>query len=261
MELNQKKQAILSELVNLSRNLGAEKDFVILGEGNTSARCDDETFFVKASGSRLGGINERGFVEVGFAAVLELLDKAQASDEEIAACLKASKVDQSHPAPPSVETLFHALLLSQPGVNFIGHIHPVTLNGLLCSVRSREIFSGRLLPEEIVVLGPEPGYVVYRDPGLPLAREIKKVIADYQAKWQTTPKCLLMENHGLVALGATPQEVEGICAMGEKGARIMLGAILAGGPRYLTAEQAERIHVRPDEEARRKRLREEKPGR
>ena len=62
MELNQKKQSILSELVVMSRNLGGEKNFVILGDGITSARCDEVPFFDKARGVRLGGTTGAGSV-------------------------------------------------------------------------------------------------------------------------------------------------------------------------------------------------------
>ena len=43
----------------MSRILGdPARDLVILGEGNTSARADGNTFFVKASGKELGTADE-----------------------------------------------------------------------------------------------------------------------------------------------------------------------------------------------------------
>ena len=75
---------ILSELVALSRHLGEEsRDLAIIGEGNTSARADDATFWVKASGTNLGAIDEKGFVRMRFEAMLDLLDRAQ-TDEDVA---------------------------------------------------------------------------------------------------------------------------------------------------------------------------------
>jgi hypothetical protein len=52
----------------------------------------------------------------------------------------------------------------------------------------------------------------------------------------------LIENHGLAALGATPKEVEAVCIMWEKTARILLGTLAGGGPRYLTAKQLKQLH-------------------
>ena len=49
---------ILQVLIALSRELGAEhRGLAILGEGNVSAKLNDDTFFVKASGSSLGTLD------------------------------------------------------------------------------------------------------------------------------------------------------------------------------------------------------------
>ena len=43
---------ILTELIALSRHLGdPAMDYAILGEGNSSAGVDEDSFFVKASGA------------------------------------------------------------------------------------------------------------------------------------------------------------------------------------------------------------------
>jgi rhamnose utilization protein RhaD (predicted bifunctional aldolase and dehydrogenase) len=48
--------ATLLALVEMSNEIGRpERDFVILGEGNTSAAAGDGTFWVKASGTELRG--------------------------------------------------------------------------------------------------------------------------------------------------------------------------------------------------------------
>ncbi len=55
--------AILTQLVSMSRNLGDPiNDYVILGEGNTSAQVDGDSFWVKASGTELRTIESEGFV-------------------------------------------------------------------------------------------------------------------------------------------------------------------------------------------------------
>jgi len=61
-----------------------------------------------------------------------------------------------------------------------------------------------------------------------------------------------MQNHGLITLGRTAQQVENITAMAVKAARVLIGAYALGGPRFLTAENVDRIHTRPDEAYRRK---------
>ena len=65
---------------------------------------------------------------------------------------------------------------------------------------------------------------------------------------------IVMQNHGMVALGRTAEEVENITAMMVKTARVLLGAYAVGGPRFLTSDNVDRIHTRPDEAYRRKLL-------
>ena len=45
---------VLPQLIEMTRYLAnPAKGFAILGEGNTSARIDDDTFYVKASGTSM----------------------------------------------------------------------------------------------------------------------------------------------------------------------------------------------------------------
>lgn len=47
------------QLITLSRSLGEpSRDLAILGEGNTSAKLDDDLFLVKASGYNLASLDE-----------------------------------------------------------------------------------------------------------------------------------------------------------------------------------------------------------
>lgn len=66
------------------------------------------------------------------------------------------------------------------------------------------------------------------------------------------PKIILMENHGVIALGSSPQDVLNATQMLVKTCHIAAGTRSAGGPRFLTPAQVERIDKRPDELARRK---------
>jgi len=244
---------ILTQLVTMSNNLGDPAlDYVILGEGNTSARADADTFWAKASGAELRTIKATGFVRVRFDRVLALLDEGDLNDDAIKEGLEAAKVDPTVTARPSVETVLHALALKLEGVNFVGHTHPTAVNALLCSQKVEEAIAGRLFPDEIVYCGPAPVYIPYTDPGLPLARVMRQDLADYQAEHGQPPKVILMQNHGLIALGKTALEVENITAMYTKAARVLLGTYALGGPHFLSPAAVARIHTRPDEQYRRK---------
>ena len=240
---------ILQELVELSHWLGAEhRQLAILGEGNTSALAEDaQSFYVKASGTRLMDIGEDGFVHVHLQKTLLALEHAEETNEATRAALEAGRVDPNEKKMPSVETFLHAYLLSLPGIRFVGHTHPVAVNALLCSKRVEELIAGRLFPDEIVVCGIAPLWVPYTDPGLPLARELRRRVEGYVRRYGVLPKVILMQNHGLITPAETSQKVIAATAMYVKTATILLGTMAAGGPNFLAPHHVERIYTRPDE--------------
>jgi rhamnose utilization protein RhaD (predicted bifunctional aldolase and dehydrogenase) len=244
---------ILEELITMSQHLGDPAlDYAILGEGNTSARIDADTFWVKASGAEMRTIGPGGFVQVRFGPVLSLLDEDGLGDDEVKAGLEAARVDARATARPSVETVLHALALQVAGVHFVGHTHPTAVNAILCSKRAEEAIGGRLFPDEIVYCGPAPVFIPYTDPGIPLARVVRAAIDRYLDEYGQAPKVLLMQNHGLIALGKTASEVENVTAMYVKTARVILGAYALGGLHFLSPSAVDRIHTRPDELYRRR---------
>ena len=247
------KNEVLKQLIEMSHWLGEEhRGLVILGEGNTSARIDDDTLYVKASGTQLGTIEAEGLVEVNAPKVLAMLDGPELSDDEIKTNLRAAMVDPGGKLLPSIETVFHAYLLSIPGVNFVGHTHPISVNRILCSKGWYDCTQGRLFPDEIVCCGIAPAHVEYTDPGVALARRIKEVVTDYIREHGERPKAILMQNHGLIALGSTEKEVRSVTAMWDKTAKVLAGTFQFGGPNYMSEAQVERIHSRPDEAQRKK---------
>lgn len=244
----------LNRLVEMSRELGApENDCIILGEGNTSAGADDESFYVKASGTSLAGIEAEDFVRVSREKARDLLNAESLTDEEVAEGLEAATID-SDDLRPSVETSLHALLLDLPGIEFIGHTHPTPVNALLCSQRPEQALRGRLFPDEVVCCGPESAYVRYTDPGLPLAKAVGEAVEEFIDRWNEPPRIIMMQNHGMIAMGETPPQVLAATAMAVKAARIRLGAGAWGGIRPLIECELERIYTRPDEHYRQQRL-------
>ena len=243
-------------LLAMSRELGEEsRHLAILGEGNTSARlgAEGETFLVKASGSSLGTLAEADVVECRFAPLLAMLARPDLTDEQVEAELLAARVDPAA-KKPSVEALFHADLLSLPGVRFVGHVHSVAVNQVLCTAHGRTFATRRLFPDEIVCCGAASVFVPYTDPGLVLARVIHAEVAAYRAQHGTNPRVILLENHGLIALGASVNAVKAALYMADKAARVFVGAAALGGPVFLTPEQVDRIANRLDEHHRQRAL-------
>ncbi len=244
-------------LVEMSKELGRpEHDWVILGEGNTSAVLDDETFLVKASGSELRAASPTSFVAVRFAHVLSLLEAGTAGDDEVRRRLAAARSDPQATQTPSIETLLHAVCLRAPGVRFVAHTHPTAVNAITCSLTFESILAGRIFPDEIVVCGIASLLVPYADPGVPLARVVAQGIDRHAAKHGEPPRTIWMQSHGLVTLGATARQALDLTAMSSKVARVLHGTMAFGGPRHLSEAQADRIHRRPDELHRQRVLRE-----
>lgn len=249
---NENTFAILDSLVSMSRRLGEpERDLVILGDGNTSARIDADTFWVKASGAMLHGIGRDGFTQMHFAPILDVLENPPADDGDMKRLLANARVDPQG-RHPSIETVFHALALTICQAKFVAHTHPVSLNSILCSRGAREALAGHLFSESALYLGPEPVIIDYADPGLPVARSLLAKIQAYMDHWGVPPRVFYLLNHGMVALGQSAQEVENITAMAVKSARILLGTYAVGGPNFITTADVNRIITRPDEEFRRK---------
>jgi len=245
---------ITAALITLSRDLGAEhRQLAILGEGNTSARIDGATFVVKASGSSLGTLTEADVVECRFDPLLAMLERDDLTDQGIEDELLASRVDPSA-KKSSIEALLHAFLLSLPGVEFVGHTHPVSVNQILCSPRARDFAEHRLFPDEVVCCGPASVFVPYTDPGLPLARIIRGETLKFIDRFKAPPRVILLENHGIITLGASPGAVKAAMFMADKAARIFPGATSLAGPQFLSAATVDRIANRIDEHYRQRAL-------
>jgi len=243
----------LKQLHSMTRSLGqAQMNYVIIGEGNTSCRIDEDSFYIKASGQQMRNIEQAGFVAVRFGPVLAMLDNPPAKLSEQKAITNAARVDQSVSVVPSVEVSFHALLLHECAVQWIGHTHPIAVNHLLCSNRAEVFAKHRVFPDEVVLCGPESVYVPYVDPGLPLAIVMRDKVREYMNKYDEAPKVILLKNHGLIALGQTPTEILNITAMAVKAAKILSGAYAVGQPEFMSEADVMHIYKRPDEIYRRK---------
>ncbi len=243
-------KTLRDDLITLSRNLGEDaRQFAILGEGNTSADCGDGTFWVKASGSSLGTLDETDVSRVRFEPIVNLLQREKMDEQEVEDALVAALADSNH-KKPSVETFLHALCL-RSGASWVGHTHTVSVNQILCSNLGAEPFERHIFPDAVVVCGLHVATIPYVDPGFALAKAVQRELERYASKYGYPPKLLLMENHGLVALGQSPKEVTNIHLMADKWAKTLQGTYALGGPKFLPDEDAARIDGRLDEHYRR----------
>jgi len=247
--------SLVDDFVAMSHAAGApELDAVILGEGNTSVLADHDTFYVKASGCNLLTLGVEHAVHLRRAPLMALLEKEAVSEQELQETYKLSKVDETVKARPSVEAIFHALLLGYPNVKAVVHTHATAVNAMTCSKGWPAVLAGRLCPDEAVVLGPDSVFVEYVDPGVVLAKCIRTGVDAYIATWGQSPKVIYMQNHGVIALGANPAEALNVTQMAIKAARLRLGALQAGGINPLSKDIVSHLLGRPDEKYRQQML-------
>lgn len=243
----------VAELVTLAHHLGEDwREYVIVGEGNVSARVDNETFVVKASGANMRTMDASGLVHLRWQPLLDLLNGTP-TDANVAHALQEAKIDSSVSARPSMETFLHVVALIEGGARFVGHTHPIAANAILCS-QNAESLMRHIYPDAITVCGPTPVFVPYHDPGVPLARAVRGALRKNIDANGEFPLVIYLQNHGIFALGQTAKQVENITAMVVKNADVMARTFALGGPRYLSEHDVARIHTRPDEDVRRKKF-------
>lgn len=245
---------ILDKLIRLSHEIGREeRRLAILGEGNTSAALGDGTFFVKASGSSLATLGPADLTRVRLDAAVAALDDPALDDSGVRAVLEAAQVDPAAKLP-SVETFMHAICLAEGGAKWVGHSHTDSVLSILATPHGAKPFLKHIFPDAIVVCGRHLAVVPYIDPGLELARAVRRSLASHMQAHGSAPKVILLENHGPVALGGSDKEVFNILLMLDKWARILVNTLAMGGPRFLPESVSDRIENRPDEHYRRARI-------
>ena len=250
--LQQDSVFVHTRLVELSQEFG-RASWTILGEGNVSGRIDQNIFAVKSSGSSLATLTQIELTHCYFDRLLPVLDRENVSESEIEDLLRGSRVLPAA-LKPSVETFFHAYLLTLPGVNYVGHTHPVPVNQILCSGLGTSFAEERRFPDEVVCCGPMSLLIPYEDPGLALAKRIRRDVQSFERKQGKTPKVILLENHGVITIGQSVDAVRVAMSMTVKAAEIFVGAHALGGNVPMPQREIDRIENRLDEEYRRKML-------
>ena len=186
----------LEIITKLSNKYGSDPACVIAGGGNTSFK-DEKFLYVKPSGVALGTMTSADFVKLDRSVLRQVFTKSFSSDAaareaEVKDFISSSIVPASSCARPSVEAPLHELM----PFAYIVHLHPVAVNGLMCSLQAREM-CGKLFPEALFIPYTDPGYVL----AVTVAEELKK----YKAEKGKDASLIFLQNHGVFA-GADSEE-------------------------------------------------------
>lgn len=231
----------LAALLELAHEIGREgRTLALLGEGSVSARVGPGQFLVSSAGSRLGGLSASEVAVCDQKKLLALMDKKLAPDTAVEQGLLDARTD-AQAARPCLEAVIHAWLMTLEGVQFIGHCHPVTASQILCSPRARDFAERRMFADEVLACGAASVYVPYADPGLLLAREVRDRTTGFIKDHGFVPRLVVLQNHGIMALGATMRGVVECLLTADKAATIFVGAAAMGGPNFLLPQHVDRI--------------------
>ncbi len=187
-------------LVKISRFYGSDPDFILAGGGNTSVKTDDR-LFVKGSGSPLATIQPGGFVEMDRKALQGVLERDLATDvdqreEQFKQAIMAARLRPELGQRPSVEAVLHHVMPKK----FVVHSHATLANMITCCT------NGEALAKEL--FGDQVLWVPFVDPGYMLAKTLHTAFQEYVKRTRRDcPTAVLMENHGLIIAGDTPDEI------------------------------------------------------
>ena len=211
----------LGGLVYRSNLFGRDRAVVNIYGGNTSSKLPmvdhlgrtATVLAVKASGSDVATIKERGFALLRMDDIEPLFEREAMSDEEMVAYLERTLFEPGRPRQ-SIETLLHAFV-PHPVVD---HTHPDAIISLACApdaeATARKVFGDRM------------AYVPYIRPGFTLSKWIGQKVRE-----NPNVELVVMGKHGLVTWGrdsktsyehtiAIIQEAEDYIAGQKRGKRV-----------------------------------------
>ncbi len=181
----------LDGLVYRSNLLGRDRAVVNIYGGNTSAKLmmtdhvgrQVQVLAVKASGSDIFDIKEKGFALLKMDEVMPTFQREKMTDEEMVEYLNRTVFEQGRPRQ-SIETLLHAFV----PFKHVDHTHPDAVISVACAPDGEKAARD--------VYGKRMAWVPYIKPGFTLSKWIGQQVIDNPGI-----ECVVMGKHGLVTWG------------------------------------------------------------
>jgi NAD(P)-dependent dehydrogenase (short-subunit alcohol dehydrogenase family)/rhamnose utilization protein RhaD (predicted bifunctional aldolase and dehydrogenase) len=190
----------LIDLAAVSREYGADLDYVFLGGGNTSFKTA-ETLYIKPSGVALADIEPAQFVSLDRKALHRIFSEPLPADvwqrEAAVKALMAAAVRPPGGGRASVEAPVHHII----DYAFVVHLHPSLVNGMTCAVDGEKVCV-RLFPEAI--------WLDYCNPGATLSQVVQAQLKEATAKRGSVPQVMFLQNHGVFVAADSLAEVKAL---------------------------------------------------
>lgn len=192
----------ISELIEISKDYGKNREYVIAGGGNTSFK-DEKTIWIKASGYSLAELDENGLVALDRKKLHVIAEKNYPDDpvlreDQVRIDLMNSISEPGQNKRPSVEASLHEIIRYR----YVVHLHPAVINGMLCSRLAKSLTSE--------LFGEKALFVPYTDPGYTLFKSLEEEIFKYREKHLHDPRIIFLENHGSFVSADTTGEIREI---------------------------------------------------
>ncbi len=190
----------LTDLATLSREFGADLDYIFLGGGNTSFKTD-KTLFIKPSGVTLAEIQAEQFLAVDRAALRRVFSESLPDDlwgrEAAVKDLMLSAVRPYGAGRPSVEAPLHEII----DYRYVFHLHPAFVNGMTCA-RDGEDACRRLFPDAL--------WIEFVKPGFTLSTVARERLTAAAARSGRQPNVTFLENHGVFVGADSAAEIKAL---------------------------------------------------
>jgi rhamnose utilization protein RhaD (predicted bifunctional aldolase and dehydrogenase) len=192
---------ILKTITHLSHEYGTV-EYVRGGGGNTSCK-DDQTLWVKPSGTTLAALTPEAFVAIDRNKLSKLYDVQPPADssgrEALVKRMMEESVNPQTPGRASVEAPLHDSLQAC----YVVHTHPAVVNGMTCAK------DGRAACKELFPLAL---WLDYIDPGYTLCMQVRKEIQNYTQTNGKEPQVIFLKNHGVFVAADTPEDIRALYA-------------------------------------------------
>lgn len=187
---------LLDEIVELSHEFGSP-EYLKGGGGNTSAK-DDDTLWIKPSGTRLADVRPESFVAMSRAKLAELYKLTSPAEayarEALVKDLMMTAVRPESSGRPSVEAPLHNSL----SATYVVHTHPPLINGMTCANDGAEVCR---------TLFPNALWIDYTAPGYTLSMCVREEIRTHAVRHGSEPDTIFLANHGVIVAGNMPESI------------------------------------------------------